>query len=167
MEMTQAEILKKGKWITEKLFQLTVFSDLFAQEVKIVISFWSSGNSDISDKAMDSIGKFLSLEKSDAKQIEDEVWKHCLACNQTQTSKGSRDGGKTWFDTSSTLEENLARYEIYTREDAIKKYEIVNVLIQNNAETDVDYIIQVDTPWDSGHLIMFRFKNNALISVEN
>lgn len=165
--MTQNEILQKGSWITEDLFQLIVFSEVFGQEVKVVISFSESEDREVSKEAVDSISKFLSLEKAEKLRIEDEIWKHCLACNRTQTSKGSLDGGKTWFDTSSTLEENLARYKIKVREDAIKIYEIVNVLVYNDSSSNRDYIIQIDTPWDWGHLIMFQFENNQLTNVEN
>lgn len=165
--MTKDEILRNGEWTSEDLFQVILFSEVFFQDVKTVVYFSENENRIISDKALNAINQFLLLDKLQKTRVEDEIWKHCLACNQTQVSKGSRDGGKTWFDTSSTLEENLARYEINNREDAIKRYEIVNVLIYNDEATNGDYIIQIDTPWDWGHLIMFHFEKNRLTNVEN
>ncbi len=165
--MTRDEILQNGNWTSDNLFQIISFSEAFDQDVKIAVYISINGNRIISDKAVNAINQFISLDRSQKTRVEDEIWKHCLACNQTQISKGSRDGGKTWFDTSSTLDENLARYEINNREDALKKYEIVDVLIYNDPDTNGDYIIQIETPWDYGHLIMVHFENNQLTHVEN
>lgn len=165
--MTKMEIEQVGSWIREDIFQIEVFSAFFGKGVKVNFYFRENDSKELSGFAISGLNQFLKLDNNELEKIEDEIWRHCLACNRSQASKGSRDGGKTWFDTSSTLDENLFKYNITSKDDALKLYEVVHVFIYNEPVRDIDFEINIDTPWDWGHLLMFQFKGGRFVRMEN
>lgn len=166
--MKENEILEIAKWQSGSLlFELD--SELFGKTIKFCISFDEGEDKVISEIALRTIEDFLKLTKQDLENINDEIWNHCLACNQSQTSKGSRDGGKTWFDTSSTLEENLAEYNIKNKEDALAQSSINSVYLANiwdADEKDTIFYLRISVSWDGEHGMSINYCNGVIDDIE-
>jgi hypothetical protein len=165
--MTKLEIEQNGKWINKDIYQILIFSPFFQKEVKVNFYYQNPMDKKLINSAYNNFISFLNLKLEEKDKIEEEIWQHCLACNQTQTSKGSRDGGKTWFDTSTTLEENLKRFNILTKIDALNLYTVEHVFIYNEPKEDIKFEINIDTPCDWVHLLMFLFNDGKFVRMEN
>lgn len=168
INMTKQEILNRGEW-SENSFFIEIPFDVFKEEIEIQVTFDSGEEQFLSNSSIQAIKDFYKLDKSDYKEIQEKIWEHCLACNQTQNSKISYDDGKTWIDSSSSLEENLAYWEIKTKEDALKKSIIKNVWLANtwgSQSEDSIFKIEIDVEWDREHGISIMYKNGKLYKVE-
>ena len=166
--MTKEEMLFAGEWIKDS-FVLKIESEIFNKIIPIEVSFDRGEERLLSDRSINAINDFLSFDKNNLAEIEEEIWKHCLNCNQTQNSRGSIDGGKTWVDTSSTLEQNLAEYGIKTKEDALQKSSIECVYLANtwgkNAFGRIFYLV-IKVAWDNEHGMSIVYRNGKIDDVE-
>jgi len=165
--MTEQEILDKAEWINNS-YVLRIESDVFKKIIPIEISFDKEEERILSKASIGAVNDFLKLNESDSEEINQKIWEHCLACNQTQTSKGSTDGGKTWFDTSTTMEENLAQWKIKDKEDALNKSIIEGVWIANNWSSDSANIfyLGISVEWDNEHGMNIIYRNGKINDVE-
>lgn len=166
--MTEQEIIDKSEWLHNS-YVLRIESELFGKLIPIEISFDKGEERTLSETSVEAINNFLNLDTMDLDQINQLIWEHCLKCNQSQVSKGSTDGGKTWFDTSTSLEENLSKWNITNKDDALKKSTIQGVWISNtwgkNANGNIFYLgISVD--WDSEHGMNIIYRNGKIDDVE-
>ncbi len=166
--MTEEEILHKGEWLHDSLV-LKINSKLFGKLLPIEVSFDQGEAKNLSTTSVSAINDFLRLTVENLQAIEEAIWKHCLACNQTQTSRGSSDGGKTWVDKSTTLEENLSEWGIKTKEDALDKSSIEGVWMANtwgkHSSANVFYL-GISVAWDNEHGMNIIFRNGKLDDVE-
>lgn len=148
---------------------MKINSTLFGKTIPIEVYFDREEERSLSPSSVGAINDFLDLTDNDLQEIEQSIWQHCLDCNQTQTSRGSSDGGKTWVDTSSTLEENLAEWSIKTKADALAKSSIETVWLANtwgkNARGNVFYLV-VEVIWENEHGMNIIFRNGKLDDVE-
>jgi hypothetical protein len=161
--MTSEEILKKSKWSHDRLMKFDLFSILFNKNIEVTISFDTTESRKlISDKTLETINEFQAIDKNEIEIINDEIWKHCLGCNQT--TRSSFDGGKTWNEFK--LEDNLAEYGIKTKEDALKQSNITGIYIVDNWGVDERvFWLSVGTTWDREHAINLVYRNGKLSDV--
>lgn len=158
------KIFSKGKWKHDGLFEGELYSTLFKQHVTLHVSFEAGENKkSFSEKTLATIEEFQDLKDSEINIIYEEIWKHCLACNQD--TRSSYDGGITWVE--SKLEDHLAYYNIKNKEDAVKQTTVKDVYIANNwgVEERV-FWLSITTSWDPEHAMIFNYQNGTLRQVE-
>lgn len=159
--MTVEDIISIAKQERDKEMTFVLFSQLFKKDIKFLISF-DDDNEVISKTTLDTINEFLSLNQEETKIIDEEIWKHCLGCNGD--TRSSYDGGVTWVE--SKLADNLAEYDIKTKEDALKQSQIKYIYIANKWRFEGRiFWLCVSTTWDNEHEIVFCYINGKLDSV--
>lgn len=160
--MTTEEIFKIGTWRDGWLLQFEVFSELFAEKVKISLSFDSHEPKDvISQEALETLKEFMALDKNHIERIREEVWQRCLAycTNNHYVVEG--------IEPEIQLEDQLKSYGISSKEDALSQAQQSGVFISNDWGTGQrTFWLGISTAWDLNHEMNFIYVNGVLEEVE-
>lgn len=158
-KMNVNEIISNLKLNRFNQYSCTFFSELFKTEVELTIDVDRKPNQKLTDNTIQTIHDFLEWDNQKLIEIESGIWQNCLNCNADD--RYSFDKGQTWIETK--LEDNLLKYNITNKEDALKQAKIVGVYISNNPGVPGKIIsISCETSWDPEHGINFTYVDSKL-----
>ena len=153
-KLDSESILKIGNWINQELLEFNIYSTIFKKNIDIQISFDNDEEKKISDLTIITIQDIQNLSNIEIEIINDEIWKNCLDCNQTTSYLNNEK------EVESKLEDNLLKYGIKNKADAMKKSSFKNIFIANNWGVEERiFKLEFDLDWDKEHNLSISYEN--------
>ena len=157
--MNREEILLKSIWVEGKL---KLYSKFFQEEVRIDLfpSEKSLKHTDhiISEKLVQTLNDFISLEASEQELMTRLLYQHCLQCCEQISYGVEIQAGET------ETEANLREFGIKNEIDAFEKTRLDHAVIEEDALRKNRFVRLIFYPaWESEHGCELILKNGKLL----